>query len=234
MDFLDVILEERKARLSQSMLCTFVADARVDASRRLSFIPSMIFFTMGFRDILSALRDHSDKSPLQLTVHRHCDEDAFHWQWYLDDLEAIEHGRRLLCLPAAQVFTDVWSPSNHATRETVYHAIHLAKTWGTPFYRMVLIRALEATFACFNEPMHALVDDLGLGERLHYFGRIHRHAEANHSSSQGAMFEARHGPTEDEHTTASFLVHQVFDAFHRMFDCWYAARMNGQAMRPAA
>jgi len=234
MDFLDDILEERKAHLSQSMLCTFMADARVDPKQRLSFIPAMIFFTMGFRDILSALRDNSDKSALQLTVHRHCDKDAFHWQWYLDDLEAIEHGRRLLCLPTAQAFTDVWSPLNHATRETVYHAIHLAKTWRTPFYRMVLIRALEATFSCFNEPMYTLVDQLGLAERLHYFGRIHRHAEASHSTTLTGLPDPVHSPTEDEHATASFLVHQVFDAFRRMFDCWYAARLSSQAMRPAA
>jgi hypothetical protein len=29
-------------------------------------------------------------------------------------------------------------------------------------------------------------------------------------------------------------VNQVFDTFKRMFDCWHAARLGSQAMRPAA
>jgi hypothetical protein len=234
MDFLDDLLEARKARLSQSLLCAYMADWKVDHCQRLSFIPAMLFFTMGFKDILAALRDNSDKSPLQLCVHRHCDEDAFHWQWYLEDLAAIDHGRRLLAVPATQAFTDVWSPANHATREAVYHVIHLAKTWRTPFYRMVLIEALEATFACFNEPMYRLVRELGMAEDLHYFGQVHQHAEAGHAKDQDGADHPAYIPTEDERTTAVFLVNQVFDAFKRMFDCWYAARATGQPMRTAA
>lgn len=234
MDFLDELLEARKLRLSQSLLCAYMADRKVDPYQRLSFIPAMIFFTMGFKDILAALRDNSDKSALQACVHRHCDEDAFHWRWYLEDLETIEHGRRLLRLPTAQAFTDVWSPANHATREAVYHAIHLAKTWGTPFYRMVLIEALEATFACFNEPMYRLVRELGMAEQLHYFGQRHAHAEASHAKDQHDALPPSYVPSEDERTTAGFLVNQVFDTFKRMFDCWHAARLGSQAMRPAA
>lgn len=234
MDFLDEFLEVRKARLSQSLLCTYMADRKVDPYQRLSFIPAMIFFTMGFKDILAALRDNSDKSPLQACVHQHCDEDAFHWQWYLEDLDTIEHGRRLLRLPTAQAFTDVWSPANHATREAVYHAIHLAKTWGTPFYRMVLIEALEATFACFNEPMYKLVGELGMRENLHYFGRVHGHPQGSPAKDQRGAGRPAYVPTEDERTTAGFLVNQVFETFKRMFDCWYAARLTNDLLRPAA
>jgi len=234
MDFLDDILEARKARLSQSALCAYMADRRVDPYRRLSFIPAMMFFTMGFKDILASLRDPADKSPLQQCVHRHCDEDAFHWQWYLEDLHAIEHGRRLLRMPTAQAFTDVWSPANHATREAVYHVIHLAKTWRTPFYRMVLIEALEATFACFNEPMYKLVRELGLAGRLHYFGQVHQHAQASHAKDQDGAGHPHHAASEDERSTAGFLVSQVFDTFRRMFDCWHAARLTGEEIRPAA
>lgn len=234
MDFLDDILDLRSARLRQSALCSFMADRSVDPHQRLSFIPAMMFFTMGFKDILAALRDNSDKSPLQLSVHRHCDEDGFHWLWYLEDLDAIDHGRRLLQLPAAQALTDVWSLENHATREAVYHAIHLAKTWRTPFYRMVLIEALDATFNCFNEPMVALVDELGLVERLHYFGQFHHRVGNRRASERLGATLAGYQPSADERTTAVFLVNQVFDAFKRMFDCWYAARLTDDLLRPAA
>lgn len=55
---------------------TYLADRRVAPHQRLSFVPAMMFFTMGFKDILAALRDPADASPLQASVHRHCDEDA--------------------------------------------------------------------------------------------------------------------------------------------------------------
>jgi len=233
MDFLDDILDMRSARLRQSALCSFMADRSVDPQQRLSFIPAMMFFTMGFKDILAALRDKGDKSPLQAAVHRYCDEDGFHWLWYLEDLDAIEHGRRLLALPAAQAFTDVWSLENHATREAVYHAIHLAKTWRTPFYRMVLIEALDATFDCFNAPMHALVDELGLVERLHYFGQFHHRVGSRRAGSRPGALLSGYQSCPDERSTAVFLVNQVCDAFKRMFDCWYAARLS-DGLRPAA
>ena len=237
MEFLDHILDARKTRLKQSALCTYLADRRIAPHQRLSFVPAMMFFTMGFKDILAALRDPADSSPLQASVHRHCDEDALHWIWYLEDLATLDHGRRLLEAPTAQAFTEVWSIENHATREAVYHAIHLAKTWRTPFYRMVIIEALEATFACFNEPVYELVTELGLAERLHYFGQVHQHAEASHAKDQHGAEPDPYVPGEDEFTTAVFLVNQVFEAFKRMFDCWYAARLSGQAemrLRPAA
>lgn len=225
MEFIDHIIESRQARLRQSALCQYILDQHVAPYERLSFIPAMLFFTMGFRDVLEALRDPHDDSELQQVVHQHCDEDSFHWQWYLEDLGVIEHGRRVVGVPAIQAFTDVWSPANQATREVIYHAIHLAKTWSTPFYRLVIIEALEATFACFNEPVFKLVATLGMADQLHYFGKVHEHAEASHAKDQESG-EPSYAASAEERATAEMLVHDMFDVFEEMFDCWHAARSS--------
>lgn len=232
MEFIDRTIEARQARLRQSALCQYILDHEVAPYERLSFVPAMLFFTMGFRDILDALRDPGDHSELQQIVHQHCDEDSFHWQWYLEDLAVIDHGRRVLHLPAAQAFTDVWSPTNQATREVIYQAIHLAKTYSTPFYRLVIIEALEATFACFNEPVFKLVATLGMADQLHYFGKVHEHAEASHAKDQEPA-ELSYAATEEELGTADMLVHAMFDVFEEMFDCWHAAR-SGEMPEPVA
>lgn len=225
MELVNKTIDARKSFLRQSALCTFIGDASVPPGQRLSFVPAMIFFTMGFKDILDALRDDQDDSLLQRSVHQHCDEDSFHWRWYLDDLATIEHGQRLLGAPIVHAFTDVWSPANHATREVVYHAIHLAKTYRTPFYRLVIIEALEATFACFNEPMYRLVQELGMAQQLHYFGQVHQHAEASHAKDQEDALPA-YQPDEAEAASAVHLANELFDVFEDMFDCWYRAREN--------
>ena len=239
MDILNPVIEARQARLRQSALCTYIGDAAVAPGERLSFVPAMMFFTMGFKDMLAALRDEHDDSPLQQSVHRHCDEDSFHWQWYLEDLARIEHGRRLLGVPPAQAFTDIWGEDNRATREVVYHTIFLAKTHRTPFLRMAIIEALEATFACFNEPMYRLVAELGLSERLDYFGKVHQHAEANHAKDQeGGEHEGVEGSGYllriGEFETAVGLVNELFDVFEDMFDCWYQARTQAPSLPLAA
>lgn len=232
MELVNKTIEARKSFLRQSALCTYIGDASVAPDQRLSFVPAMIFFTMGFKDILAALCDEADNSPLQQSVHRHCMEDSMHWQWYLEDLAAIEHGQRLMKAPIVHAFADVWSPANHATREVVYHAIHLAKTYRTPFYRMVIIEALEATFACFNEPMFRLVRELGMAEQLHYFGQVHQHAEASHAKDQDDA-APDYAPDEIESATAVHLANELFDVFEDMFDCWYRAR-ESEAMPLAA
>lgn len=225
MELVNKTIEARKTFLRQSALCTYIGDGNVAPSQRLSFVPAMIFFTMGFKDILAALCDEDDDSPLQQSVHQHCMEDSFHWQWYLEDLATIEHGQRLINAPIVHAFTDVWSPANHATREVVYHAIHLAKTYRTPYFRMVIIEALEATFACFNEPMYRLVREMGMAEQLHYFGQVHEHAESSHSKDQEDTMP-EYEPDEIEAASAVHLANELFDVFEDMFDCWYRAREN--------
>ena len=64
--------------------------------------------------------------------------------------------------------------------------------------------------------------------------RVHQHAEAGHAKDQDGAAHPAWVPSEDERTTAFFLVNQVFDAFNRMFDCWYAARVTDQPLRTAA
>ncbi len=233
MELIHELIKTRQNRLGRSALCTYIANRRIPPHQRLSFVPAMLFFTMGFKDILDALRDESDNSPLQRSVHQHCDEDSFHWQWYLQDLATIDHGRRLLDVPAVEAFTNVWSPENRATREVVYHTIFVAKTCRTPFLRMVIIDTLEATFACFNAPVFQLVRELGMTDQLHYFGKVHQHAEASHAKDQddGATLLTL---DTDELDRARGLVGELFDAFEDMFDCWHAARTHASALRTAA
>jgi hypothetical protein len=117
------------------------------------------------------------------------------------------------------MFEMIWSEKYSAVREVVYESIHLAKVYTTPFYKLMIIEALEATFDCFNDPVFRLVNAMGKQHELEYFGQIHAHSEANH-----AMNEEPHDdyqPDETEIKNALFIINKVFDAFESVFKCWY-------------
>lgn len=219
------ILDIRKAALKQSALCEFLRNEEYSVSMKLSFAPAMLFFAMGFKDILDTLKDENTDDPLQKVVNVHCEEDSTHWEWYLNDLLRIPFGKNFLEKHQKAIFTEIWSEKYKPVRQLVYDCICLSQRYTSPFYKLILIEALEATFECFNEPVFDFVQKMGLGEELEYFGQAHAHSEENHSmgkSGDGTESSAYHA-----YTAADFeiigginIVNAVFDSFDKVFECW--------------
>lgn len=219
-------LESKKKELHQSPLCKLISDENLTPESRLSFTPAMLFFVMGFKDILAEMQVAGSADHMQQSVNVHCEEDSFHWKWYLQDLERISYGKEFLAIPPATMLTEVWSEPWAAVREVVYKSIHLAKTFSTPFYKLVLIESLEATFECFNEPMFKLVHTLGREDELEYFGKVHAHSEANHamektSEDHESASYNNYKPTIEETGNAVHIIDEVFTAFTDAFNVWY-------------
>jgi hypothetical protein len=219
-------LETKKKELKQSALCKMIGDSSLTMESRLAFTPAMLFFVMGFKDILNEMKEEGSTHPMQQAVNVHCEEDSYHWQWYLKDLERISFGKEFLAIEPVELFTLVWSEPWEATREVVYKSIHLAKQFNTPFYKLVLIEALEATFDCFNEPMFSLVHAMGRQEELEYFGQLHAHAEADHAmekttGEQESTTYNNYQPSTAETTNAVMIIDAVFEAFGNAFNAWY-------------
>ena len=224
-------LEARKKELKQSPLCRMVGDESLSMESRLAFTPAMLFFVMGFKDILNEMKDEGSTNPMQQSVNVHCEEDSFHWQWYLKDLERISFGKEFLAIAPTELFTLVWSEPWQATREVVYKSIHLAKQFNTPFYKLILIESLEATFDCFNEPMFNLVHAMGRQEELEYFGQLHAHAEADHAmektnEEQESASYNNYQPSNVERDNALMIIDSVFKAFDDAFKTWYQLGVN--------
>ncbi len=228
-------LDNRKQQLSQSALCRHLANETIEPLSRLSFTPAMLFFTMGFKDILQVLQDYSDPSPMQRSVNTHCEEDSFHWEWYLKDLERISYGRNFLNLPRTAVFAAIWSDRLQAVRNVVYDAIYLARTYTSPFHRLIIIEALEATFECFNEPVFQLVYEMGLQDELEYFGQTHFHSEANHAmekttEDQESAAYHNYQPARYEEDIAIVIINRIFNAFEEVFTCWHQEGLRPQTV----
>lgn len=205
-----------------------IGDGSLPAASRLRFTPAMLFFVMGFKDILHEMQVDGSSDPMQQSVNLHCEEDSFHWEWYLKDLRRISYGQQFLAIDPVDMITQIWSEPWAATREVVYKSIHLAKQFNSPFYKLILIESLEATFDCFNEPMFKLVHEMGRQEELEYFGQLHAHAEADHAMEKsGETHESasynNYQPSKEETENAVQIIDAVFSAFESAFDTWYEA-----------
>lgn len=219
-------LELRKQQLRQSPLCVMIGNNALPPASRLSFTPAMLFFVMGFKDILNTMKDEKSTDPMQQTVNVHCEEDSYHWQWYLKDLERISYGQHFLEQPGVSMFHQVWSDNYSSARDVVYETIHIARQFPLPFYKLIIIEALEATFECFNEPVFELVHAMGRQDELEYFGVLHAHSEANHAMDktdadhESAAYNG-HVPSKHETENALYIINKIFDLFEKTFDCWY-------------
>lgn len=79
-------IEKHRAELPNQPLFRFLSDEAIDGATRLSFTPSMLYYLMGFKDVLRLLERPESNQKLHRYINAYCGEDADHWRWYLTDL----------------------------------------------------------------------------------------------------------------------------------------------------
>lgn len=219
-------LQERKNKLDQSAFCKFLKDTNVPARQRLSFAPSMFFFVLGFRDMLTALTDESDTSEAQKIVNLHCEEDSTHWYWYLRDLKHLSKLNYVQYDGLIEQAHVIWAPENWEIRNVVYDVIHNCKSVSSPFLRLCIIQVLESTFEAFNEGIHMVVGELDLFDELNYYGKMHVDAEEGHSFQNWLELDAndpqwhRDSISDEERRHGLMIIDNLFNSFEGMFDTW--------------
>ncbi|HYG39987.1 MAG TPA: hypothetical protein VD908_15275 [Cytophagales bacterium] len=222
------LIKERKHKLESSKLSLSMKDGNLPVQERLSFIPSMLFFVMGFKDVLETLEVKDTTDPIQKKVNTHCLEDEGHWRWYLHDLKELEFNSSYLNNTKYKIFELLWHDDHKAAREMIYQTIHYSKlSAGIPGAKLVIIEVLEAAFAAFLSNMHKLVKEAGLFDTLEYFGKRHQDQEDNHSIGSW-LDEEQHKNSLEKDIPAEHIpftqqvINNLFDHFDAMFDCWYA------------
>ena len=221
------LIKERKHKLEASKLSLSMKDTNLSTEERLSFIPSMLFFVMGFKDVLETLEDKSSADEIQKKVNTHCLEDEGHWRWYLHDLKELEFNNSYLNNSKYKIFELLWHDDHKPVREMIYQTMHYSKLAAKiPGTKLVIIEVLEAAFAAFLSNMHKLVKEAGLFDDLEYFGKRHQDQEDNHSIGSWLDEEQHKNSLEKDIPVEHILfthqiVNNLFDHFDAMFDCWY-------------
>jgi DMATS type aromatic prenyltransferase len=126
-------LKEKQQAFAASSFVAFLQDSRLAPQERLSFLPCMAPFVMGFAELGRNLMGLEPEDSSQQDVNEH-------WALYLKDLQVLE-------LDAAADFTGMlkllWGAEGNSTRRTLYDLIDMATT-APPMKCQVLILALHA------------------------------------------------------------------------------------------
>ena len=245
------LIEEKSVALSGNPFCQWILS---DQSQHLSheetfsFTPSMLYFILGFKDILTHLEYINPQSELELMINQHCLEDKNHWRWYLHDLKTLGFDDSSWGQGWSEFVENLWRDENIPTRDLVYLCIHLIKKNNSPLASLVMIECLESTFGVFMTTLKKRFNSSAIYQRLHFFGQTHHQVETNHSMGhwidEGEMKSSNHSNqnyllslpiTSMQMIALTEMVDQVFNQFELVFKTWlktknfYSQKMLEQA-----
>lgn len=190
---------------------------------QLSFVPRMLFFVMGFKDLMQIVRYQQPTNDLEKSVNTHSDEDSNHWQWYLKDLTFISGWFKNE--NSSNLISDVWSDDTLEVRKTIYLFSRHIQNMQDPVARMLMIEVLEITFDKFKEAIHPVLKDSDLYHQMDYFGQKHQETEENHSTgiSEDEISDliAQLPATLKEEMIP--IVNELFDQMYQMAKNWAEA-----------
>ena len=215
-------VEQRRDALNGEALFRYLSNESIDPHARLSFAPSMLYYLMGFKDVLAALAVDDPQTKYDRQINAYCVEDSDHWRWYLSDLEKLGYGLRSWGSTIPEFCDNVWSTETEVNRRTIFALIHYAKLTEDPLVKLVLIQIFEATGVVFIGHTRKAAIAMCADDELYYFGRVHYEEEfghtvqAHHLADQEMSIQSR--------ALALRAVDELFDLFEEMFDCWYEHR----------
>ncbi|MGH2708106.1 MAG: hypothetical protein ACRDJK_07400, partial [Actinomycetota bacterium] len=85
-------IKQRRKMLGDRPLFKFLSDESIEPHVRLSFTPAMLYYLMGFKDVLATLAVNEPQTKYDRQINAYCVEDAEHWRWFLSDLEKLGYG----------------------------------------------------------------------------------------------------------------------------------------------
>lgn len=237
MELLELI-QKRSEQLQKNSLCRWIQgeeSKHLAAEEILGFAPAMLYFILGFRDILQNLEYPNPRHEFEFIINQHCQEDRGHWRWYLEDLSTLgflsDKWGQAVDLGAETV----WADRNRPTRELVYLCIFLIKKHRSAKASLIIIECLEATFGVFMATIKNRFWNSSTYSKLKFFGQIHHSHEMNHS--MGHWIENSNDPEETSksywhklHFTAQeqeelmTTVQLIFEQFELVFENWYGYR----------
>lgn len=234
------LIESRSAKLAQNPFCQWMLEGK-DAYKAdtFSFTPAMLYFILGFRDILSHLQYAEPKSELEQVINTHCEEDKNHWMWYLQDLKTLGISDSSWGEDWSDLVKNLWSDENKPTRDLVYLCIHQIKKHQSAKASLVIIECLESTFGVFMTTLKTRFSGSSIYKRLQFFGQHHQEQEMNHSLGHWIEDEHQDG---HEHSEKDYLlkieltanereelltsVNEIYNQFELVFQTWLQNKNN--------
>lgn len=231
------LIEQRSQHLYQNPLCLWIngEDSKhLPPQEILAFAPSMLYFILGFKDILENLEYANPQNQYEQMVNQHCAEDKDHWRWYLQDLKTLGFTEESWGPDLFAKAENLWSADHKPTRDLVYLCIYLIKKFRSAKASLIIIECLEATFGVFMTTLQKRISNSPAYSELYFFGQTHHHQETNHSI--GHWIEDGESETRsalrvediqfsvEEQQELATAIQLIFEQFELVFESWFASR----------
>jgi len=216
------LIKQNEKEIEKGKLFQWLSDESVDPYQRLSFTPSMLYYLMGFKDVLAHLAVKNPSNVHEKHINAYCVEDAEHWRWYLDDLTKLGYTVYSWGDSIPKFCNEVWSPATVINRKTIFTLIYYSKLSTDPLLKLVLIQIFESTGVVFIGHTRKAAIAMGADDDLFYFGKVHYEEEFGHTVQSNDLVDIRMG--EETYNLAVEAVENLFGAFDEMFNCWYEHR----------
>ncbi|MCY4177874.1 MAG: hypothetical protein OXD32_05180, partial [Endozoicomonadaceae bacterium] len=202
----------------------------ISVDEKMSFTPPMLFFIMGFKDLLSCIWIKNPKNALEKNISTHCEEDIEHWKWYVEDLNQLGYAK--LGSNLLNFTSFLWSEDTKESRELIYKAFNYHYTKPSTVIDLILIEIMEATFGSFSESLYLYTEKNPEINTLKFFGETHRIAEKNHKAGNWLEHNEIDETilaiklNDEERAFATKMVTDLFNAFEQMYAMWYKQKTN--------
>ncbi|MEO6503776.1 MAG: hypothetical protein ABIQ09_17930 [Jatrophihabitantaceae bacterium] len=213
---------ERRAVLDKHPLFDWVAQESVPLKDRLMFMPSMITFTMGFRDLNKwVLRYPLARDDLQRGINIHTFEDQTHSRLFLQDWRRLGLDDRLGWQASDTLWWLFLSEANEVSRGHAIYFLSMATAdQDDPLLRFAHAEVIEACGSVFFNhvaKIAAQFEDQTKVE-LPYLGPYHLALESGHMDCED-LFEEQE-LDDQRRRRAVELADAMFDIFFETFDTW--------------
>jgi hypothetical protein len=207
-------IASKAERYAELPFYRFLRDERIDARKRLAFVPGVAHFVMTFADLYAmVLREEPARDRFQEIVNAHTYEDGGHWKWYLADLVAL-HGEQAATFEETLRF--VWGPSTAKIRMLSYRVCRLGLGVSS-LQKLVLVECIEAAgkVSLSNVSAAGAAMSARLGRNLVYFGPHHLETEQSHTVEEEGVQDWLRAVSLDPDTRSQLivLIDEAFAAF---------------------
>ena len=176
-------MEEKSAKIRRHPFLDFLRDDTIPARRRMSFAPYLTYFAMSFADIVDTwLYVPDPQSELEERINIYIDEDDFHYNLLLHDIEQVLGYTEERFGSYAAVTRHLWGDDSRAVREYIYGWLDCLNRYKDPIITLTTFEAVEiGAQPLVDAPYHHIyLPDGGL-KGLLYFGQTHVDLEMNHT-----------------------------------------------------
>ena len=176
-------MEEKSAKIRQHPFMDFLKDDSVPARRRMSFAPYLTYFAVSFADIVDTWLYVTDpRSELEERINIYIDEDDFHYNLLLHDIEHVLGYAQDRFGSFTAVVRHLWGDDSRAVREYIYGWLDCLNRYKDPIITLTTFEAVEigaqpVVDAAYH---HIYLPDAGI-KGLLYFGQTHVDLEMNHT-----------------------------------------------------